>query len=211
MGRATIAVLGMLVAGCSYNAEVLESPAYNVVTSYGNKVPGKWLLYVDAAPLQRPVKPAGYACSAHKFPINMAGPFATSAKQTISNLVEQVEVVNGPVDRGQVAAMGAVGLIVVRGEELRPRLEVQPGFWSANMAAQATVIASVSIDSAKHGRILGTTVEGQGTADAESGMACGGGAKALSAAAGMGMKDSMRKMGEAISNSERVRGAASSG
>ncbi|WP_290547042.1 hypothetical protein [Aestuariivirga sp.] len=200
-----IMMLSVLLAGCTYNAEVREAPAYNVVSSFGTEVPGKWLLYVDASPLAKPVKPAGYACSAHKFPIEMSGPFETSVRQTIDNVVEQVEIVRGPMSRQQVTAAGARGLIVVRGEELRPRLEVQPGFWSANMSASATLVASVTVDSVKAGRVLGATVEGQGSADQEAGMACEGGAKSLASAAGVALKDSMRKIGEAISNSERMR------
>lgn len=202
-----VSLLLPMLGACTYKAEVVESPAYNVVSSYGTEVQGKWLLYVDATPLQKPVKPQGLACSAHKFPIEMAGPFATSVRQTIDNVVQTVEVVDSPKTQQQVAALGAKGLIVVRGEELRPRLEVQPGFWTADMSASTTIIASVAVDSVKSGRILGTTVEGIGNGDQESGVACEGGAKSLATASGIALKDAMRKIGEAISNSERMRAA----
>lgn len=74
------------------------------------------------------------------------------------------------------------------------------------MVTQATMVANVSVDGG-NGRIFGTTVEGQGMGNAEAGGACEGGTKALAEAAGQAMQDTMRKMGEAISNSERVRGA----
>jgi hypothetical protein len=206
MHRFTMMVCSaLLCAACTYKAEVVEAPAFNVVSSYGEQIPGKWLLYVESAALDRPIKPSGFACSAHKFPISASGSFKTSARQTLDNVVDEIEVVNGPVTANQLAGYGARGLIVVRGEEIRPRLDVQPGFWTANMATQATMVASVSVDG-KSGRIFGTTVEGQGLGNAEAGGACEGGAKALAEAAGQAMKDTMRKMGEAISNSERVRG-----
>lgn len=200
-----VAVLSIFLVGCTYRAEVQESPAYNVVSSYGNQVPGKWLLYVDASQLARPVKPSGASCSVHKFPIEIAAPFETSARQTIDNVVEEVELVSSPMSRQQISAAGARGQIVIRGEELRPRLELQPGFWSQNMAASAALVASVSVDSAKGGRILGTTVEGYGNADKGAGLACEGGAESLAEAAGVALKDVMRKIGEAITNSERMR------
>jgi len=50
------ALVSILLAGCTYKAEVIESPAYNVVSSYGAEVPGKWLLYVDATPLARIIR-----------------------------------------------------------------------------------------------------------------------------------------------------------
>ena len=78
---------------------------------------------------------------------------------------------------------------------------------SATMDAQALLVASVSIDG-PHGRLLGTTVEGQGHADAEAGYACSGGAKGLADAAGIAIKDTVRKIGEAVSNSERVRASS---
>jgi hypothetical protein len=34
----------LLCGACSYKAEVIESPAYNVVSSYGEQIAGKWLL-----------------------------------------------------------------------------------------------------------------------------------------------------------------------
>ena len=197
-------ISAIFLTGCSYQTTPLESPAYNVVSSYGEKVKGKWLLYVDAAPLDRPIKTAGIACSAYKFPITMANVFTTSTRATIGNLVEAVELVSSPANAEQVAANGARGLIVVRGEELRPRLDVQQGFWSASMDATVVIIASVSVDG-RSGRLLGSSVEGQGRANAEAGFACSGGAKSLEDAAGQSMTDTLRKIGESISNSERVR------
>jgi hypothetical protein len=126
--------IALLCGACTYKAEVIESPAFNVVSSYGEQIPGKWLLYVEAAPLDRPVKPSGYACSAHNFPISAAGAFRSSVRETLDNVVDQLEVVDQPVTANQLGAYGARGLIVVRGEEIRPRLDVQPGFWTANMS-----------------------------------------------------------------------------
>ncbi len=179
-------------------------PSFNVMSSYGEQIPGLWLLYIDATALARPIKPSTYVCSAHNYPINASGPFATSVRQTLDNVVDQLEVVPGPVTAAQLNARGARGFIVVRGEEIRARLETKPGFWSASMDASATVIASVTVDG-RRGRIYGSTVEGLGNAVSDAGFACEGGGKALGDAVSQGMGDSMRKLGEAISNSERVR------
>lgn len=70
----------LLCAACTYKAEVIEAPAYNVVSSYGEQIQGKWLLYVESAALDRPMKPSGFACSAHKFPISASGSFKTSVR-----------------------------------------------------------------------------------------------------------------------------------
>jgi hypothetical protein len=39
-----IAVLCAALGGCAYKAEPIAAPSYNVVTSFSNKVAGKWLL-----------------------------------------------------------------------------------------------------------------------------------------------------------------------
>jgi hypothetical protein len=83
-------------------------------------------------------------------------------------------------------------------------MDVKPGFWSASMDSQAIVVASVSVEG-HGGRLMGQTVEGTGFATSDAGGACEGGAKALAQAIGQGMGDVMRKVGEAISNSERMR------
>ncbi len=118
-----------MLAGCTYGAKVEDTPAFNVATSYGAKVPGLWLLYVDATPLERPVTTSTYACSAHNFPIEVAGSFRTSVNETLSNVMEQVRLVPDPPTVGLAASQGARGVIVVRGEEVRPRMDARPGFW----------------------------------------------------------------------------------
>jgi hypothetical protein len=53
--------------------------------------------------------------------------------------------------------------------------------------------------------MFGTTVEGQGIADSEAGFICDGGAKSVVAASSISMRDTVRKLGEAMGNSERLR------
>ena len=204
--RYPILVLSIFLTACSYKADVLETPSFSVASSYGEQIPGAWLLYVEASNLDRPTKTNTFACAAHKFPLQMAGSFATSVKQTLDNVVDRIAVVPGPVDANGLRTRGARGLIIVRGEEVRPHMEVKPGFWTASMDTKATVIASVTVDG-PNGRLFGQTVEGQGFATGDAGFACEGGAKALAQAAAQGMGDTMRKIGEAVSNSERVRNA----
>jgi hypothetical protein len=193
-----------VVTGCTYNAQIDATPSFNVVSNYENKISGHWLLFVDSTPLQRPMKPSGMACAAHKFPIDASAPFTSSVNQTLKNLVEEIELVPGPVTPDGIRSRNARGLIVVRGEEVRARLDVKPGFWSADMQSQATVVASVVVNSSA-GRLLGTTVEGTANADAEAGAMCSGGADSLGHAVSQAMGDTMRKIGETISNSEKIR------
>lgn len=72
------------------------------------------------------------------------------------------------------------------------------------MKTEVVIVSSVYVDGPS-GRIFGTTVEGQGIADAEAGIMCDGGAKSLVDASSIAMRDTVRKLAEAIGNSERLR------
>ncbi len=196
--------IGIAFCGCTYQAQVQDAPSYNLVTNYENKIPGLWFLYIDSTGLQRPIKPSSFVCSAHKFPITASGPFESSVRQTLNNVFEIVEAVTSPVTGNEIKSRAARGLIVVRGEEVRAKLDAKPGYWTASMEGQATLVASVYVNSAS-GRVMGTTFEGTAIKEADAGAMCGGGAAALGEAVTEAMRDAMRKMGEALSNSERVR------
>lgn len=204
--RLLAAFAATVLGGCAYKADPISAPSYNVVTSFSQKIPGKWLLAVDGEALNQNVKPSGYACAAHNFPIELSSAFQSSVSQTLTNVFEQLEVVPVPVPGDQVRGRGARGIVVVRGQEIRPRLDVQPGFWSANMRTQVMIVASAYVDG-PNGRIFGSTLEGQGVSDGEAGLACSGGAKSLTDSAATATRDLVRKIAEALGNSDRVRAA----
>jgi hypothetical protein len=95
-------------------------------------------------------------------------------------------------------------MIVVRGEDVRGHLRLQPGFWSATMETEVDLVVGMTVDSPR-GRLLGTTVEGNGKGEAPAGIACGGGAKAFDISSSDALKEAVRKLGEALTNSERLR------
>lgn len=163
-----------------------------------------------AAPLNQTIKPSGYACSAHTFPLELSDAFRTSVAQTLRNVFEQIEEIPTPIPGDQAPRRGARGIVVVRGQEVRGRLDVRPGFWQANMKTDVVIVASTYVDGAS-GRIFGTSVEGQGVADSEAGLMCDGGAKSLVAASSVAMRDTVRKLAESLGNSERLRVATTAG
>jgi hypothetical protein len=202
-----LALIGAtMLMGCAYKADPLAAPSFNAVTSFSTKIPGKWLLAVDASPLNQTIKPSGYQCSAHSFPLELNDAFKTSVAETLKNIFDQTEVIPTPIPGDQAQRRGARGVVVIRGEEVRGRLDVQPGFWQANIKTEVVIVASTYVDGPA-GRIFGATVEGQGIADAEAGFMCDGGAKSLVNASSIAMRDAMRKIAEALGNSERLRAA----
>lgn len=202
-------VLATALGGCAYKAEPIAAGAFDVVTSYSNKLPGKYLLYVSSDHLDTTVRPNQATCSAHSFPIEAATAFKGSVRSTLANLVDQIEEVSEPVPLDQLRSKGARGLIVVRADNLDGRIRVEPGFMTANMATEVRITASATVDGSG-GRQFGQTFEGLGKADSGAGFACEGGAESMRRSTEAALKDVVRKIGEGIANSDRVRSGKSS-
>ncbi len=159
VGAVALTAVAVGLGACAYKVQPVTVAAHNVVTSYSTKIPGKWLVAVDATPLDQQSKSSSMACSAYKFPLELSGPFSSSLNGTLPNIFESVEMIPAPIPGDQVKARGARGIVVVRGDEVRARLDVQPGFWTANMKGEVTVIASVYVDG-PGGRLYGSTARG---------------------------------------------------
>lgn len=198
------ALCAMLLGGCAYQAATIATPADDVVTSFSDKIPGKWLLYIDASNLNTTVRPDSLECSAHNFPLDFTTGFPASVRTTLPNVIEDTEDVPDPIPADQAKKQGARGIISVHGESVSANLHVVSGFWSANIATEVDISASVTIDGPS-GRLFGKTFDGEGRGDAPSGLACDGGAKALQEAADRAQKELLRRMAEEIANSDRVR------
>lgn len=208
-GLLVVVVASSFLGGCAYKAQPIAAGSYDVVSSYSRKLPGKYLLYVASDQLDTVVRPNQLDCSAHSFPIEAAMGFKGSVRGTLANLIENVEEVSGPVPLDQLHSHGARGLIVVRADNLDGRLRVEPGFLSANMATEVRITATATVDGGA-GRLYGSTFEGLGKGDAGSGFACEGGAASMRASAEKALKEVVRKIGEGIANSERVRSGKAS-
>jgi hypothetical protein len=200
------AVVALMLGGCAYQAAPPVTPASNVVVSFGTKIPGKWLVFAEGSRLSSVVRPADMNCAAHTFPLSFDSSFAGSVRATLANVFEAVEYVSAPVSAEELRRQNARGMVVVRGEEVRGNLRVVPGFWSGNIVTEVRISASVIVDG-RTGRLFGQTVDGDGKGDADVGTFCSGGSVSLSKASEDAMRITMRRIGEAIGNSERVRAA----
>ena len=199
----TISILSVCSSGCAYQANTSTAPARNVVTSYGNKIPGKWSLLIEADRLNTTVRSEGLQCSAHTFPVNFTTGFPASVRETLPNVITQVDEVELGAEHSP-ASNKTRGLIQVRGDNLQARLKIVPGFWSANVVVDVDITVAVTVDNGS-GRIFGKTFDGRGHADRPSGMFCSGGAEAVKAAAEEAQRDVLRHIAEDLANSERLR------
>ena len=193
-----------LLTGCAYNAAPISTGAVNVVAAYSSKIPGKFALFVDAGELNKVIRPRGTACSAHSYPLNMAEGFSSSVRATLGNVVEELEVVQTPLQEGTIRAGGYKGQIVVRGESLEGKLVAIPGFWTANISTTIQLSAVITVDGPQ-GRLVGKTVEGMAERETEAGSLCSGGAASVEEAARQAMRKALQQIGETIANAERLR------
>lgn len=198
-----IAAAGLL-GGCAYNAPVAVTPNLNVYSSYGEKLPGSYALYVDGEAFSQTVRPTGYNCSAHNFPVDMRDSFRQSVVKTMQQLVDEVEVVQNPISADGLVRSGKRGQIIVRADGMTARVQFIPGFWSATSVSSVELTANMSVDG-PNGRVLGTTAEGTGTAQGEAGLMCGGGADVVAQAVEKATKQLLGQLGERLSNSPRMR------
>ncbi|MGJ0427551.1 hypothetical protein [Methylocystis sp.] len=199
MKKVVAVVAALLASSCAHQAQVSSTPAYDTVTSYSKKIPGRWLLYTDSANLNTVARSETMDCSAHTFPVDFANGFQGSVSGTLQNILEQSQVTDNPT-----LGSGARGIVAVRGESIEARLNVVPGFWTARIVANVNMSASVAVDG-KDGRLFGKTLEGHGRREADLGFMCSGGEIAVRAAAETAQKNLLRKIGEEVANSERVR------
>jgi hypothetical protein len=197
-----------LLAGCTYVAPVDVTPTMDVVNSYGSKLPGSYLLYVNGDQFAQSVVATGYGCSAHDYPLDAGPAFRTSADQTVQQLVDAVQVVDQPVPASELAASDKVGMISVEAQSLQARFVVLRGLASATVDANVDMTATVTVDG-RNGRLFGTTVEGSGNAQSDAGLMCGGAATALGEATQKAMDKLLAELGDRVSNSERLRNFAS--
>ncbi len=199
----TVSIISLCSSGCAYQANTELAPARNVVTSYNKKIPGKWSLLVEADRLNTTVRSEDIKCSAHTFPVNFTTGFPASVRETLPNVVTQVEEVELGAEHSP-ASLKTRGLIQVRGDNLQARLKIVPGFWSANVVVDVDMTVAVTVDNGS-GRVFGKTFDGRGHADRPSGMFCSGGAEAVKTAAEEAQRDVLRRIAEELANSERMR------
>lgn len=201
-----IMIAAVVMSACTYNASAPVSPAYDVYSNYEDKLPGQYALFVDSEEFAGEYSVEGFACSAHSYTQDAKGAFEQSVTKTFQNLVTELEVVDQPLSGGDLEAQGYNGMIVVEAEEIDVRINVIPGFWSADMSADVELAASLRVDG-RQGRLLGTTVSGDDDAKTGAGTGCEGGAKALSTATSRALEELMQRLGERLSNSRRLREA----
>jgi hypothetical protein len=207
MRTASILLLVLLAAGCSYKTPVQVAPAINVYSSYDTKIPGSVVLVVDGnlKNISRQLKPSSYECSAHKYPVEIESAFASSLKSTTESIFENVvEMSNYPTVE-EMKANNVKGYIGIKLNRFDPKIRFMMGFWSANAIATSEVAFDIVVKDSENKTLMSTSVGASRTVEGSGGGACGGGAQVLSDAIYQSTKEAMERYAERISNSQQIR------
>lgn len=189
--------------GCTYQSAVSPAPSYDVYSGYDDKVPGAWALSVTGQEnLVGEADMVSYACSAHNYPFNYAGPFTESTISTLGNLVADLQLMESEPTYSSLSNQGLSSIIRVNAEKASTELEINTGFWTGKPRSEVRITSSITVEG-EPGRLMGTTVSGTGTSRISGN--CAKGAEVIKHAAQDALEDLMRNMGERLSNSPRVR------
>jgi hypothetical protein len=200
---ACAALLAGGLAGCS---QPIDSPAAEpvaIVSAYADKVPGKWVLLIDAASTNAALQTSGARCSDFDPPPDLSHTFAGTAEATFKSVADNIELSDHALSRAELASGGYTGSIVLRVTSLRASVKTD-GLIEAHTSAETEIDGSIVV--AKGGeRMVESTQTGKGEAERDAGLDCSGAASATSAASGAAIQDIVRKLAEQFANSHAVR------
>jgi hypothetical protein len=195
--------------GCSYTVPEAITPAANtaanIYSSDKGKIQGSVVLVIDEnlKNIDRKVKPVSSDCSGYKYPIKIESWFADGIKEITEGIFNRVVEQNTLPTKEQLDQMNCQGSIYVKLDVLYPTLRVCDG----TALATCDLVLDVMIKDSNDNHLLVTTVRGARFAEGASGGFCGGGAKILSDAISLSLREAIQWYGERISNSEKIRKA----
>jgi len=197
------------LSSCSYSVAPTAAPAVNVYSSYDTKIQGRWALVIDEGTTEfnRVIKSSSYACSAHKYPLNSGDTISLSIKRTMANVFHEVIEMSTMPNISELSQDNISGVVIIRLDNFIARVRCDQGFWSTDCIADIDMAFGVEVRGNK-GILFGTSVGDQKTSEGGAGSGCGNISNIIAEAYRLALRDSMERMAEKISNSERIRAYA---
>ena len=119
----------------------------NIYSTYDEKIPGTYALVLDESirNVNREIAPTTHQCRAHRYPIVVGDALAVSIKRTLDSIFESV--IESSVVPGNDRSPGREidGTILVRLDDLSPRVTCSPGFWGATCMASTDISFGISV------------------------------------------------------------------
>jgi len=208
----TMMIIGFILFlfGCSHTVLSTISPAVSSYSSYGEKMKGPVVLVIeyDLNTANQKVKPSTHICSAHSYPIVVGDDLASSIKATTDAIFEQVVEQSALPTKDQMQEKDIQGTIYVRINRFYPTISFSRGVWETHGMASCDIVLEVIVTDSGNKDLLVTTVGG--TKMVEGGRVrsfCSGGANILSNAISQGIRETMERYAESVSNSDKIRKA----
>jgi hypothetical protein len=196
--------------GCSYTVLSKMSPAVNIHSSYEGKMKGPVALVIDYDPkaVHQEVKPSSHICSGNSYSIMVGDDLASSIEVTTDAIFEKVVKQSALPTKDEMQGKDIQGTISVRLKRFDPTISFSRGVWQTDAKASCDLVLDVIVTNSENKDLLVTTVAGARTVDSGGvGTFCRGGANILSNAISQGMRETMERYAERVSNSEEIRKA----
>ncbi len=208
----TMIIIGFILFlfGCSHTVLSTISPAVSIHSSYGEKMKGPVALVIeyDLKAVNQEVKPSTHICSGHSYPIMLGNDLASSIKATTDAIFEQVVEQSALPTRDEMQQRDIQGTIYVRVNRFYPAISFSRGVWETYGMASCDIVLEVIVTDSGNRDLLVTTVGGTRMAEGGGVHAfCGGGADILSNAISQGIRETMERYAERVSNSDKIRKA----
>ena len=208
----TIIIIGFIsfLFGCSHTVLSTISPAVTIHSSYTEKMKGPIVLVIEYDPkaVNQKVEPSTHICSGYSYPIMLGDDLASSIKATTDAIFEQVVEQPALPTKDEMKEKDLRGTIYVRLTRFYPTISFSRGVWQTDGMASCDIVLDVIVTDSGNKDLLVTTVAG--TRMAEGGRVrafCGGGANILSNAISQGIRETMERYAESVSNSDKIRKA----
>ena len=191
------------LAACTYPVETPPAEAVPVLTAYTDRVPGKWVLIVDAAKANTTLEDAGTRCSQTDYPLDLAKVFAETADATFKTVADDVRVSDHALSKSELMSGGYSGVIIVSVSSLKATIKTN-GVVEARAAAETEIDGAILVIKAGE-RMVDTRQSGKGAAERDTHIDCSGAGEAASAASDAAVQDVVGKLAEQFANSHAIR------
>jgi hypothetical protein len=200
---AGVAIAAAGLGACSYPVETSPAQSVPVITAYTDKVPGKWVLVVDAGKASATLEAAGTRCSQSDFPLDLSKPFAQTAEATFRTVAEDVRLSDHALSNSELASGDYAGVIVVRVADMRASVKTD-GVVEARATAKTEIDGTILVTKGGE-RMVDARQSGSGDAERDAHIDCSGAGEAASAASDTAIQEVVEKLAEQFANSHAIR------
>ena len=182
-------------AGCSYGVVARTVPAGNIYSIHDSKIPGTFSAQIAGLDncCRKEVRPSGYTCSAHNYPVDASDALRSSIQNTLSQVFETI---------GSNEGQGNV--ISVSVNRFESTVRFAPGFWTVQ--AYSTAEIGLDVKAMRNGKaVLSTSVFAERSKDGDGGAYCGDGSQVIAEAIAAATREVMERMAERLSNNPALR------